>query len=224
VIPLIGIFTHGREEAPGLIQDLLDQAGIVYRIYPIYETVEMPKANLDRLVILGGKMSVNDEEEFPWLSQEKEMIRRMVQKGRPVLGICLGAQMIASAFGAPVFPSEKETGWSNVTWNGRVPGIPLSGTLRVFQWNGESFHLPPGANLLCTGNRVRNQAFLYRSALGVQFHMEVTQGIIDRWIAGIEAAREAAIKREPDSSLEGSRQICQTITKAFLTGGYWYGA
>jgi GMP synthase-like glutamine amidotransferase len=224
VIPLIGIFTHGREETPGFIQDLLDQAGIVYQIYPIYETGEIPGGDLDRLVILGGKMSVNDEEEFPWLTQEKEMIRRMVQKGRPVLGICLGAQMIGSAFGASVFPSEKETGWSNVTWNGRVPGIPLSGTLRVFQWHGESFHLPTGATLLCTGNRVRNQAFLYRSALGVQFHMEMTQGIIDRWTAGLEASRQEAIKAEPDSSLEGSRKICQTITKAFLTGGYGNGA
>jgi GMP synthase-like glutamine amidotransferase len=132
--------------------------------------------------------------------------------------------MIASAFGAVVFPSVKETGWTDVTWDGNVPGIPLSGTLRVFQWHGETFHLPPGAISLCTGDRVRNQAFLYRSALGVQFHMEVTQRIIDRWTAALEPQLRSAIGTEPVSTLEGSQKICKIITETFVSGAYVRGA
>jgi GMP synthase-like glutamine amidotransferase len=224
VKPLIGIYTHGKEETPGYLLELLDRSGEKYRIYPLYETGEIPQIDHTRLLILGGKMSVNDEEEFPWLCDEKACIRSMVEKKRPVLGICLGAQMIASAFGAAVFPSVKERGWSDVTWDGEAPGIPLSGTLRIFQWHGETFSLPPGAIPLCTGNRVRNQAFLYRSALGVQFHMEVTQEIIDHWTAGLGPQLRAAIETEPCSSLEGSRKICSTIMKAFISGVYVNGA
>jgi GMP synthase-like glutamine amidotransferase len=224
VKPLIGIFTHGKEETPGYLLELLDRCGEHYLIYPLYETGEIPPVDLSSLLILGGTMSVNDEKEFPWLSDEKACIRSMVESRRPVLGICLGAQMIASAFGAVVFPSVKETGWTDVTWDGNVPGIPLSGTLRVFQWHGETFTLPPGATPLCIGDRVRNQAFLFRSAIGVQFHMEVTQGIIDRWTAGLESRLQAAIRTEPVSSLEGSQEICRTITEAFVSGAYVRGA
>ena len=222
--PLIGIFAHGREETPGYLLELLDHSRERYRIYPLNETGEIPPWDLSHLLILGGTMSVNDEKEFPWLCDEKACIRSMVESRRPVLGICLGAQMIASAFGGAVFPSVKETGWTDVTWHEGVPGIPLSGTLRVFQWHGETFNLPPGANPLCAGDRVRNQAFLYRSAIGVQFHMEITQGIIDRWTAGLAPRLQAAIRTEPVSSLEGSRKICRTITEAFVSGAYMRGA
>jgi len=222
--PLIGIFAHGKEETPGFIQELLDHTGKHYHIYSVFETGEIPRVDITHLLILGGKMSVNDEEEFPWLCDEKAFVRSMVENRRPVLGICLGAQMIASAFGAVVFPSVKEIGWTDVTWDGKVPGIPLSGRLRVFQWHGETFDLPPGATPLCTGDGVRNQAFLYRSALGVQFHTEVTQGIIDRWTAGLEPRLRAATETEPVSTLEGSQKICRTITEAFVSGVYVRGA
>lgn len=220
VKPLIGIFTHGKEETPGYLLELLDRSRDRYRIYPLYETGDIPLVDLSHLLILGGKMSVNDEKEYPWLCDEKACIRSMVESRRPVLGICLGAQMIASAFGAAVFPSVKETGWTDVTWDGEVPGIPLAGTLRVFQWHGETFDVPPGAIALCRGDRVRNQAFRYRSAIGVQFHMEVTQEIIDRWTAGLEPRLQAAIEREPGASLEGSRKICRSIMEAFVSGAF----
>ena len=221
---MIGIFVHGKEETPGYLLELLDRSRVRYRIYPLYETGEIPPVDLSHLLILGGKMSVNDEKEYPWLCDEKACIRSMVESRRPVLGICLGAQMIASAFGAAVFPSVKETGWTDVTWDGGVPGIPLAGTLRVFQWHGETFDLPPGATALCRGDRVRNQAFCYRSAIGVQFHMEVTQEIIDRWTAGLEPRLQAAIETEPGASLEGSRKICRTIMEAFVSGAFVHGA
>jgi GMP synthase (glutamine-hydrolysing) len=131
-------------------------------------------------------MSVNDEDESPWLIDETECVRNMVQNRLQVLGICLGAPMIASASGAAVFPSVKERGWSDGTWFGRVTGILLSGAHRVFQWHGETFNLTGGATLLCTGERVRNQASLCRAALGVQLQSGVTHGMIERWTSGLK--------------------------------------
>jgi GMP synthase-like glutamine amidotransferase len=221
---VIGVFQHGREEAAGALLDLLDASGQAYRVFPLHETGDVPDETFSHLLVLGGTMSVNDEPEFPFLSDEKACIRKMVGQKRPVLGVCLGAQMIASAFGARVYPSHKETGWSDVTWNGAVPGIPLSGRLRVFQWHGETFDLPPGASCPCSGDAVRNQALWYRSALGVQFHLEVTREILAVWTAGLDPAARAAIIGEAARALPGSREICGTITRAFLAGAYVHGA
>lgn len=221
---VIGVFQHGRDEAAGYLLDLLDASRQAYRVFPLHETGDVPEEELSHLLILGGTMSVNDEREHPFIPEEKACIRKMVGQKRPVLGVCLGAQMIASAFGARVYPSHQETGWSDVTWAGAVPGVPLSGRLRVFQWHGETFDLPPGASCPCTGDAVRNQALWYRSALGVQFHMEVTSEILDRWTAGLDPAARAAITGEAARALPESREICRAVTGSFLAGRYVHGA
>jgi GMP synthase (glutamine-hydrolysing) len=126
--------------------------------------------------------------------------------------------MIASALGARVYPCEKEVGWSPVTWIDPLPGIPQESI--VFQWHGESFDLPDGASLICRGDQVKNQAFSRESALGVQFHIEVTEEMIRKWTA--DRDDRAALARDTERYIQGSRQLCRRITMAFLRGDFLY--
>lgn len=133
---------------------------------------------VDLLVVMGGPMSVNDEREFPWLVEEKQFVRRILAAGKPVLGICLGAQLIANALGARVYPNRaKEIGWFP------IHGVPsddpdtfrLPATADVFHWHGETFDLPTGAVHLARSAHCEHQAFqVGRRALGLQFHLETT--------------------------------------------------
>jgi GMP synthase-like glutamine amidotransferase len=211
---MIGVFRHGIDESAGYLEGLLEASGRPFHIYNLWEDGEIPSGELSRLLILGGKMSVNDEREYPFLEEEKRVIREMVTRSDPVLGICLGAQMIASALGARVYPGEKEVGWSPVTWIEPLPGIPRETT--VFQWHGETFDLPDGASLVCQGDRVKNQAFFWKSALGVQFHIEVTEEMIRKWTA--DRDDRGSIARDTSRYIQGSRQLCSRIAEAFIRG------
>lgn len=133
---------------------------------------------IDLLVVMGGPMSVNDEAAWPWLVREKAFVREAIAAGKPVLGICLGAQMIASALGAKVYPnSEKEIGWFPIE---AVPGevadlFHFPSQAAVFHWHGETFDLPEGAVRLARSTGCENQAFqLGPRAIGLQFHLETT--------------------------------------------------
>ena len=133
--------------------------------------------DMDLLIILGGPMSVNDEDAFPWLRAEKAFIRDSVHHDIPTLGICLGAQLIASALGARIYKNlQKEIGWFNVTAlisTGDYFQFP-NGFL-AFHWHGETFELPPGAVLLARSKACENQAFqIGRNVVGLQFHLEST--------------------------------------------------
>ena len=133
---------------------------------------------IDLLVVMGGPMSVNDEATLPWLVDEKRFIRGAIESGVPVLGVCLGAQLIASCLGARVYPNrEKEIGWFPVSavdgHDGSIFRFPPS--LEVFHWHGETFDLPAGAVPLARSQGCENQAFqLGRSVIGLQFHLETT--------------------------------------------------
>ncbi len=167
---------------------------------------------------MGGPMSVNDEKELPYLSEEKALIRDMVQKGRPVLGICLGAQLIASAFGARVYPFQQETGWCRLTRESGATGTfsRFPEQFSVFQLHGETFDLPTGANLLCTGSVVMHQAFAYKTALGLQFHLELTDAIIKEWTRDIDPAIRDTILRETPGFLAESNRLCRMIAEDFI--------
>lgn len=144
-----------------------------------FESPKLPDVEkVDLLIIMGGPMSVKDEAEFPWLTSEKEFIRNVITLGKPVLGVCLGAQLIASAMGAKVYPNQvKEIGWFPVQGvmhnSGAILGFPPS--LDVFHWHGETFDLPQGATLIARSEGCENQAFQIGSAvIGLQFHLETT--------------------------------------------------
>ena len=141
--------------------------------------------SVDFLIAMGGPMSVNDEERHPWLRQEKAFVRAAVSRGLPILGICLGAQLIASALGSRVYPSPaREIGWFP------VEAVPAGGDVfrfpdrvSAFHWHGETFDLPPGAVRLARSVGCENQAFqLGRNVIGLQFHLETTVESAERLI------------------------------------------
>jgi GMP synthase-like glutamine amidotransferase len=126
---------------------------------------------------MGGPMSVNDERDFPWLLPEKQFIRDAIHSGTPVLGICLGAQLIASVMGARVYQNRvKEIGWFPVQGIAQESSsFSFPATAEVFHWHGETFDLPPAAVRLARSEACENQAFqLGVSVIGLQFHLETT--------------------------------------------------
>ena len=169
---------HVAFEGLGSIAPWLETAGHTVSHTRFYETTALPDpTSLDLLVVMGGPMSVNDEAEFPWLAAEKRFIRAVIDAGKPVLGICLGAQCIAAAMGAAVYRNPaKEIGWWPVqaeTGSGDVFQFPPTAT--VFHWHGETFDLPAGAVRLARSAVCDNQAFqLGERVIGLQFHLETT--------------------------------------------------
>jgi GMP synthase-like glutamine amidotransferase len=170
---------HVSFEGLGSIGPWLERAGHRIACSRLYASPELPpQRSIDALVVVGGPMSVNDEDEFPWLVAEKRLVREAIGSGKPVLGICLGAQLIASALGSNVYRNaEKEIGWFP------VEGLPSEDpslfrfppAMRAFHWHGETFDLPPGATSLARSAACRNQAFqIGDSIIGLQFHLEST--------------------------------------------------
>lgn len=170
---------HVPFEGLGSIESWLRAKGYAITNTRFFESRRLPNLDeFDLLIAMGGPMSVNDENAFPWLVQEKEFIRNAIQAGKSVLGICLGAQLIASAMGARVFQNRvKEIGWWPVQaiqpTDESTFCFPPS--VDVFHWHGETFELPPGAVRLARSEGCENQAFqLGRSVIGLQFHLETT--------------------------------------------------
>lgn len=173
------ILQHVPFEGPAYIGQWLAQRGADIRYTRFWASPALPDpAEVGLLVVMGGPMSVNDEAEFPWLVEEKRFIAEVIALNRPVLGICLGAQLIASALGGRVYRNPvKEIGWFPVQGVAPDDGEYFCFPLRtdVFHWHGETFDLPPGAVRLARSDGCENQAFqLGRSVIGLQFHLETT--------------------------------------------------
>lgn len=174
---------HVPFEGLGSIENWLKANGYKISATHLYQSVEFPDVkDIDLLIIMGGPMSVNDEADLPWLTAEKQFVKKTIEAGKPVLGICLGAQMIANAMGAKVYPnSKKEIGWfpiQNTSENKNLFQFPESAT--VFHWHGETFDLPSNAKLLASSQACMNQAFqIGENVMGLQFHLETTPKSLD---------------------------------------------
>jgi len=168
---------HVPFEGLGSIATWLETAGHEISSTRFFDSAELPEINsIELLVVLGGPMSINDEDKYPWLVREKEFIKKVIESGKPVLGICLGAQLIASAMGASVYRNpETEIGWFPVYGikSDNTPLLTLPPSASVFHWHGETFDLPHGASLLASSKGCKNQAFqIGASVIGLQFHLE----------------------------------------------------
>jgi GMP synthase-like glutamine amidotransferase len=179
-------FRHVPFEHLGRIADSLDRHGVECQYVDLPRNPEPPF--LDEaagLIFMGGPMSVNDD--LPYIRQELRLIEEAVTRGKPVLGVCLGAQLVAKALGGRVYPNvAKEIGWFPVYFSQRASADALfsgiAGPETIFHWHGETFDLPPGAELLASSDACRHQAFRVASNVyGLQFHLEVTPAMIDDW-------------------------------------------
>ena len=139
-----------------------------------------PLNHFDLLIVMGGPMGVHDQDKYPWLQSEKDFLRRVIAAGKPVLGVCLGAQLLADVLGAQVTANkEKEIGWFPLERARNVPEglegvLPVCPT--VFHWHGDTFTLPEKAVRLYSSTACVNQAFVYEGrVIGLQFHLETTQ-------------------------------------------------
>lgn len=190
------IIKNTANEGPGTIEDYLKEKGIKYTVADFYgceatEEVIPEIKEFSHLVILGGPMAVYDSAGAPFLHFEVAMIRAFILKKKPVLGICLGAQMIANALGADVYPGKtEEIGWYNVDITSEGMEDPVISSLavnnqpsaEVFQWHGDTFDLPDKAVRLSSSKVYQNQAFRYKdNVYALQFHIEVKPEMIEEW-------------------------------------------
>jgi len=177
----ITILQHMSHEGPGSIADWATERGFHPHIHHLYQDEAPPTvADFDLLVVLGGDMSVHDQNEHPWLAPERELIKAALAAGKQIVGICLGAQQIAYALGAAVYPNDqREVGFWPVLKTAEV--LPLPDTLDVLHWHGDTFDLPADARLFASSEGCRNQMFLAANglALGLQCHIETTADMLE---------------------------------------------
>jgi GMP synthase (glutamine-hydrolysing) len=194
------IIRHVAHESAGTLENVLAETGLDFHYVDVFEPASV-RFDLDEapgLVVLGGPMNVDEVERYPHLAQEVEWIKQALAAGLPTLGICLGAQLLAKALGAKVYPNPvKEIGWYRVDLTPHADRDPLfegcGKRISIFHWHGDTFDLPLGTVRLAEGPLCRNQAFRYgRSAYGLQFHIEMTSEMIDSWLGQSTACGELA--------------------------------
>ena len=225
---------HVPHEILGTLNPLLKSAGfrIRYVNFGRYPEAEPNLEGYHGLVVLGGPMSVNDADQFGHLTTEMKLIERAMKRNLPVLGICLGAQLVAKTLGASVYPNpEKEIGWYDVTPTEAAKLDPLlsqfRGTEKIFQWHGDTFDIPRTAVHLAFSALCANQAFRYgTNVYGLQFHLEVDERMIHRWLRVTENHNEIValdgrvdgdrIHRETPDHIQRLHQLSDCVFSEFI--------
>ncbi len=194
------------------------------------ETWQLPKLEeIDALIVLGGPMSVFDEARYGWLVDEKEVIKAAIEGGKKVLGICLGAQLLAHVLGAAVKPApNKEIGWFPVVTTDEAKALPwfyelFSGSPTVFHWHADKFEIPYGSINLAFSEANKNQAFAVGDQLlALQFHVETTPADVEVLLENARAdampgnfVQEETMLRS-DLALAENRRLCNDVLTRFL--------
>jgi GMP synthase (glutamine-hydrolysing) len=214
-------------EGPGTIEDFLLHNNMHYTIIDLARHAADSASGYDALVMLGGPMSVNDEDEYPCLTQEMKLAEQFMKEGKKVLGVCLGAQLMAKALGAKVYPGpEKEIGWYDIELkkaglrDPRMAHLASDGKrCKVFHWHGETFDIPQGAERLAASDLYQNQAFRYgNNAYAFQFHIEVTKEMVFDWLKN-EPVDMTKIEQETEAYHAAYVARAQSFYKAFFKNG-----
>ncbi len=200
------IFRHAPHEGPGYLAEYLDRQRLPHRLIRIDQGDAVPSSidGISGIVLMGGPMSVNDP--LPWIPKVMELIRRAVATDLPVLGHCLGGQLISKALGGAITKNPiKEIGWLPVrrvsgpladSW---LDGLPAE--FEVFHWHGETFSIPPGATRILGSHDCANQAFVIGKTLAFQCHVEMTSGMVREWarVGADELAPVCATVQNPQT-------------------------
>ena len=203
----IGIFRHSPTEGPGYFATYLEAHSLPWKVVKVDAGEAIPAfaGEFSGLAFMGGPMSVNDD--LPWIAGALALIRNAVDRGVPVLGHCLGAQLMSAALGGSVGRNpHKEIGWGRVDIADSAAARAWFGDTRSFlsfHWHGETFTLPRGAECVASSALCRNQAFAFGPHLGLQCHVEMTPEMVRAWCRS--GAREIA--RSPGPGVQSAAQI-----------------
>jgi GMP synthase-like glutamine amidotransferase len=231
----VAIFRHAPTEGPGYFAIFLEAQGIPWRLIAIDEGEPLPATvdGFSGLCFMGGPMSVNDP--LPWIAPVSALIRAAVAKDIPVIGHCLGGQLMSKALGGEITRNPvKEIGWGAVAgedtavarhWLGPFAGQPLT----VFHWHGETFSLPAGASRLFTNMHCANQMFARGPHLGMQCHVEMTPEMIATWcrqwadeansVAGLPSVQTpATMQAEIAANLAPMRRLADQLYAVWIKG------
>jgi GMP synthase-like glutamine amidotransferase len=230
----VAIFRHSTTEGPGYFATVLDERRIAWKLVKIDEGEGVPSdpQAYSGLVFMGGPMSVNDP--LPWIDPVLELIRNAVKREVPVLGHCLGGQLMAKALGGRVSRNAvKEIGWGDIDvaagpaaerWFGRARRF-LS-----FHWHGETFSIPPGADLLASSEHCENQAFALGPHLALQCHVEMTPQLVRSWcqdwhkeVASLAARAKSVqtpdeMERDLDLRIQALNAVAERLYERWIEG------
>lgn len=221
------VVEHVPHEGLGIIGQGLSGFDLEYmRVYEAGKAEASPEG-YSALIVMGGPMGVYESDIYPFIQDEMDLIKEAIKKDVPVLGICLGSQLLAGAAGARVYKGgKKEIGWYGLSLTDEGASdrlfLGLPSALPVFQWHGDTFDLPEGAVNLASSELFPHQAIkVGKRAYGFQFHFEVTEKMVGEWIEINEAELEAAkidpdkILKETPGNIEGLHRFGRAVVQRF---------
>ena len=223
------VLQHIACEGPGMVAEALKQKSFTIRIIRSDEGQDVPKeiGQAAGLVVMGGPMGVYEEAKYPFLTAEMKLIKNAVKAGKPVLGICLGSQLIAKALGAQVKKGpKKEIGWYPVRLSAAGAADPVMGKapceFMALHWHGDIFDLPPGAEPLASSDFTAHQAFrVGQNVYGILFHMEITAPMLREWTKNFsdelvaESLNGTPILAEAETHLEALHAVGRAVFGAW---------
>jgi GMP synthase-like glutamine amidotransferase len=223
----IAIFRHSPTEGPGYFATYLESRDLPWQLVALDQGVSVPSRveDFSGLVFMGGPMSVNDA--LPWIAPVLELIRKAVAAGVPVLGHCLGGQLMAKALGGSVGRNAvKEIGWGEIQVADNKQARAWFGQdltrFESFHWHGETFTIPPGAVRIMGNRHCENQGFVLGKNLAMQCHVEMTQDLIESWCASgaVEIATAASPAVQTPEEIRNGMQSKLNALRAVATRLY----
>jgi GMP synthase (glutamine-hydrolysing) len=223
---------HQRDAGPGVFTDAMRSQDVEHDVWLVAENDEPPRdpASYDAVLVFGGAMHADQDDSHPWIRPEKALLQDLLARDVPLMGVCLGSQLVAEAAGAPARRAARpEIGWHavEVTPEGAQDPVlgPLAPSFTAFQWHSYEFPLPPGATPLAR-SAVCLQAFRLRNALGIQFHAEVSGADAETWIDDYRSDEDAvrtgvdpdALRLQTRESIAAWNDAGRALCERFLAG------